>query len=281
MVAVDRGRFTCAWSRTHRRRGDSPARWAARVSWSATGWRWSATSPAPTDALARIVRVEPRNTVLRRTADDTDPVERVVVANAEQLVVVAAVADPEPRVGLMDRALVAAFVAGLEPLLCFTNGDLARPEPLVAAYGALGVASVTTGPGADDVGARSWCAADRTTSVLLGHSGVGKSTLVNRLVPGADRAVGHVNAVTGRGRHTSSSAIAFPRHRGVGGGHARHPVVRPRPRHPRPGLAAFPEIAVAARAAPRVHPRDERARGARSTRPWTDGRSRTGPCCAR
>jgi ribosome biogenesis GTPase len=47
-------------------------------------------------------------------------------------------------------------------------------------------------------------------SVLVGHSGVGKSTLVNALVPGTDRAIGHVNAVTGRGRHTSTSALMLP-----------------------------------------------------------------------
>ena len=62
-------------------------------------------------ALARIVEVQERSTVLRRTADDDDPVERVIVANADQLVVVAALADPEPRPRLIDRALVAAFDA--------------------------------------------------------------------------------------------------------------------------------------------------------------------------
>src|SRR5687768_7783364 len=72
-------------------------------------------------ALARIVEVSERRTILRRTADDDDPVERVIVANADQLVVVAALADPEPRPRLIDRALVAAFDAGLEPLLCLTK----------------------------------------------------------------------------------------------------------------------------------------------------------------
>src|SRR6476659_11117547 len=59
--------------------------------------------------LARIVEVEERTTVLRRTADDDDPYERVIVANADQLVIVTALADPEPRHGLIDRALVAAY----------------------------------------------------------------------------------------------------------------------------------------------------------------------------
>jgi ribosome biogenesis GTPase / thiamine phosphate phosphatase len=157
--------------------------------------------------LARIVEVEPRHTVLRRTADDTDPVERIVVANAEQLAVVTAVANPEPRPRLIDRALVAAFDAGLKPLLFLTKTDLASPDALVAAYEPLGVPSVIATMGTDLAEVRA-ALADRVT-VLVGHSGVGKSTLVNALVPGAGRAIGDVNVVTGRGRHTSTSAIAL------------------------------------------------------------------------
>jgi ribosome biogenesis GTPase len=156
-------------------------------------------------ALARIVEVRERATVLRRTADDDDAVERVVVANADQHVVVTALADPEPRPRLIDRALVAAYDAGMKPLLCLTKSDLADPETLLATYRSLGVPWVVTRRGADLTELRSRLA--ERTSVLIGHSGVGKSTLVNALVPDADREIGHVNAVTGRGRHTSTSAI--------------------------------------------------------------------------
>ncbi len=159
-------------------------------------------------SLARIVEVRERATVLRRTADDNDPVERVIVANADQLVIVVALADPEPRRGLIDRALVAAFVAGMRPLLCLTKADLAAPETLVAAYRSLGVPWVVTQRGGDLAGIRAELRDH--TSVLIGHSGVGKSTLVNALVPEAHRAIGHVNAVTGRGRHTSTSALMLP-----------------------------------------------------------------------
>ncbi len=155
-------------------------------------------------ALARIVEVTERRTVLRRTADDDDPVERVIVANADQLVVVTALADPEPQPRLIDRALVAAYDAGMQPLLCLTKADLADPETLLSTYRSLGVPWVVTQRGGDLTELR-----DRLrgrTSVLVGSSGVGKSTLVNALVPDADRDVGHVNAVTGRGRHTSTSA---------------------------------------------------------------------------
>jgi ribosome biogenesis GTPase len=161
-------------------------------------------------SLARIVEVRERTTVLRRTADDDDHVERVIVANADQLVVVTALADPEPRPRLIDRALVAAYDAGMAPLLVLTKADLADPEPLLRTYRSLGVPWVVTRRGGDLTEVRA--ALHGRTSVLVGHSGVGKSTLVNALVPDADRLVGHVNAVTGRGRHTSTSAylLALP-----------------------------------------------------------------------
>ncbi|MEO5608890.1 MAG: ribosome small subunit-dependent GTPase A [Ornithinibacter sp.] len=162
-------------------------------------------------SLARIVRVSPRRTVLRRTADDTDPVERVLVANADQLVVVCALADPEPRPRMIDRCLVAAYDAGMEPLLVLTKADLADPVPFLEQYAPLSVSHVVTarasGPTTGLEELRR--ALSGRVSVLVGHSGVGKSTLVNELVPDAARATGVVNDVTGRGRHTSTSAVSL------------------------------------------------------------------------
>src|SRR5690606_9505539 len=120
--------------------------------------------------------------------DDTTPegrVERVVVANADQLVIVSSLADPPPRTGFIDRCLVAAYDAGIDPLLCLTKADLVDGggEPLavlVDYYAELDLPHVLCRPDRplDDLLARLW----GRMSVLVGHSGVGKSTLVNRLV---------------------------------------------------------------------------------------------------
>jgi len=161
--------------------------------------------------LARIVRVEPRTSVLRRSADDTDPQERIIVANAQQLVIVCALAEPPPRLRFADRCLVAAYDAGLDPLLVLTKADLASPRRVRAVYTPLGLRMLTTRkPLPPRTLARLRSALAGQVNVLIGQSGVGKSTLVNALIPDAARAVGAVNPVTGRGRHISSSAVALP-----------------------------------------------------------------------
>jgi ribosome biogenesis GTPase len=175
-------------------------------------------------SLARIVRIQERTSTLRRTADDTDPYERIVVANADQLVIVTALAQPEPRTGMIDRCVVAAYDAGMSVLLCLTKADLASPDLLRELYEPLGVEVVVTRRAASDgdaAAAGGMVLAPESVeevrdqlrglvSVLVGHSGVGKSTLINALVPDAKRATGVVNDVTGRGRHTSTSAVALP-----------------------------------------------------------------------
>jgi ribosome biogenesis GTPase len=133
------------------------------------------------------------------------------VANADQMVIVSALADPEPKTRFIDRCLVAAYDAGLDPLLVLTKSDLAAPRKLRAFYRPLDIPMLTTRqPLPAQTHRRLRKALDGRVSVLIGQSGVGKSSLVNGLVPDAGRAVGRVNAVTGKGRHTSSSAIALP-----------------------------------------------------------------------
>ncbi len=225
VTAIDRGRYACLVEPGRGR----PPRTVTAMRARELGRRAIAvgdrvdlvgdTDGAP-DSLARIVRIAERRTELRRSADDTADgspgAERVLVANADQLVIVTALADPPPRTGFIDRCLVAAYTGGLDPLLLLTKADLADPAALLSAYADLELpVLVTRRASADsralrqqDLGAVRDALHDQV-SVMIGHSGVGKSTLVNAIVPTAERATGSVTGV-GKGRHTSTSAIALP-----------------------------------------------------------------------
>ncbi|MFT4200797.1 ribosome small subunit-dependent GTPase A [Gordonia sp. (in: high G+C Gram-positive bacteria)] len=209
VVSVDRGRWGCAIdadpdrivvAMRARELGRTPIVVGDRVGvvGDVTGAK---------DTLARIVRVADRTSVLRRTADDTDPYERIVVANADQLLIVTALADPPPRTGFVERALAAAYVGGLTPILALTKSDLADGEGFRAAFDGLDLRVVAAGR--DDDLAELHELLEGKLTALVGHSGVGKSTMVNRLVPDADRATGVVSGV-GKGRHTSTQSVALP-----------------------------------------------------------------------
>ncbi|WP_025274965.1 ribosome small subunit-dependent GTPase A [Haloglycomyces albus] len=160
------------------------------------------------DTLARIVRVKDRHGVLRRSADDDSSHERVAVANVDQLVMVASVTDPPFSSGFVDRCLVAAMEARISPILCCTKIDLddGQFDSIRSYFTGTDLTIVAVSPDSDLAQFRELLA-DKE-NVFFGHSGVGKSTLVNRLIPDADRTVGDVRAI-GKGSHTSTSAVAF------------------------------------------------------------------------
>ena len=158
-------------------------------------------------SLARIVAVQPRRNFLSRTIDDAGAFEKTIAANIDQMVIVAASANPEPRHGFIDRCLAVAFDQNIVPIIIMTKSDLADPTEFLETYSSLDVITFATQRGADLSSIVTQLA--NKTSVLIGHSGVGKSTLVNALLGEEHRATGNVNEATGRGRHTSSSAISF------------------------------------------------------------------------
>jgi ribosome biogenesis GTPase len=158
-------------------------------------------------SLARVVTVLPRKNSLTRTIDDHVNDERVIVANVDQMGIVVAAANPEPREGFIDRALVVAFDQGIKPIIIMTKQDLADGTDFLNPYKELDITIFKIDKSSDLTALVNQL--QEQVTVLLGHSGVGKSTLVNKLLGDERRATGDVNDVTGRGRHTSSSAIAL------------------------------------------------------------------------
>jgi ribosome biogenesis GTPase / thiamine phosphate phosphatase len=153
--------------------------------------------------------VAPRRNAFSRRAAGDRAVEQVVAANVDQVAVVASVVSPEFRPGFVDRVLCQAEHARIAARLVLNKIDLAdrrEASSLAADYAAAGYAvSLVSSKGGEGVAdLRAACRGLRT--LFIGHSGVGKSTLMNALAPGLDLIAGHVNAKTGKGRHTTTAA---------------------------------------------------------------------------
>ena len=208
VTTVDRGRFTCALANGTSVNAIKSRELGRRGVVVGDHVRLIGDSNGNSESLARIVALDERKNSLRRSADDSDETERIIVANIDQLMIVTACADPEPKIGLVDRCLIAAYDAGISPVIVMTKSDLADPAQSLAQYESLGVRKFILRKGSDLSELKDLLRGKQ--SVFVGHSGVGKSTLVNALAPDANRSTGGVNAVTGRGRHTSSNALAVP-----------------------------------------------------------------------
>jgi len=164
------------------------------------------------EARDAIVRgVAPRRTKLSRPAGEHGRLaEQVVAANADLLVVVAATVRPPFRLGLVDRFLIAAEVGGVEPILCVNKMDLVEEEPeAVRLYRSLDLrVFLTSCETGDGIGALRDALRGKV-SVLAGHSGVGKSSLLNAMDPHLIVHTREVSQATHRGRHATTAAHLY------------------------------------------------------------------------
>ncbi len=174
------------------------------------------------DGIHRVERVLPRRTTLSRPDPLNARLERVIAANVDVAVHVASVVEPPLRPALIDRYLIAIGRGGAEAAVCVNKIDLledsaARRQQLerLDPYRELGVTilpcSAVTGEGLDRIRA---LLAGRT-AVFVGHSGVGKSSILNALDPGLEAATGPVSDRRGTGQHTTSRSSLYRLKNGI------------------------------------------------------------------
>jgi ribosome biogenesis GTPase len=166
---------------------------------------------------AVIRAIGPRRSRLSRpSARNRDVSEQIIAANIDHLIVVAAAAEPPFRSGLVDRYLIASQTGGIEPLLCVNKMDLVPALPdEAAAYQQLGIrvfpTSCETGQGLEELVA----ALRGKTAVLSGHSGVGKSSLLNALDPALKLHTQPISGYSRRGQHTTTLSRLYELREGI------------------------------------------------------------------
>jgi ribosome biogenesis GTPase len=166
--------------------------------------------PSTEGADGIIERVEPRRGCLSRSVKGR---QHVLVANVDQALIVASAAEPRLKPNLIDRVIVAAEHARIRPIVCINKIDLVDPAeliPIVGVYSQMGyrviLASATSGFGVERVGrALKGCA-----SVVVGQSGVGKTSLLNAVDPSIQLPVAPVSSENQKGRHTTTNARLIP-----------------------------------------------------------------------
>ncbi len=165
---------------------------------------------AVSESEGMIERVEPRRGVISRQSRGR---QHVLVANVDQLLIISSAAEPALKPNLIDRFLVVAEGAEIQPIVCINKVDLVDPadlQPFIGVYGQMGypvlLLSATSGVGID----RLKRMLHGKASVLAGQSGVGKSSLLNAIEPGLELRVSEVSADNQKGRHTTTSAKLIP-----------------------------------------------------------------------
>lgn len=174
--------------------------------------RLTVTSIDERPAAGVIEEIAPRVRSLSRLARGTDDVEQVILANPDQLLAVFAVRQPNPSPRMIDRFLLIAEAQELEAAICVNKLDLDTEhvaerlaERFEAARYPVFPTSIETGAGLPEL--RNFLHGKVTA--LAGPSGVGKSSLINLLVPGLEEITGHVSSATGKGRHTTTWTTLF------------------------------------------------------------------------
>ncbi len=162
--------------------------------------------------VGSIEKVLPRRTAFFRPAKGSDTRKQIIASNLDQLAIIVSVQSPPLRTGLIDRFLVAADIGHLKPLLVITKVDMGRSEDhplIVQTYREIGVpvccVSNVTGEGMDHL--QTHLKDHRT--LFIGHSGVGKSTLLNGLSPGLNLRTKSISEYSDRGRHTTTGVELY------------------------------------------------------------------------
>ncbi len=216
-LEVEQGdqRYLCTTRKTLDRTSDTRVVVGDQVRFRPTGTTHETGLPE-----AVIEQVLERQTLLTRAASFRQRDAQPIVANAEQVLIVASLWAPFPRWGLIDRMLIAAQAGRLRPIICLNKIDLADSVPdaakqmdtareVLAHYESMGHTCLRTSVeqriGIDDL---RECLRDRVT-VLAGHSGVGKSSLVNAIEPTLNLRTGDVSQAHLKGKHTTTSARRY------------------------------------------------------------------------
>ncbi len=162
---------------------------------------------------AVIVNVHPRRTRFSRPKRGREDMEQIVAANIEQMLIITSVARPQFKAGIIDRFLICASKGGLSPVVMMNKIDLKHDldlDRLNRIYGSIDVPFITTSA-TDMIRIEDVISFLRNKiSIVVGQSGVGKSSLLNVIEKDLNLKVGEISEVTQKGIHTTSSVRMYP-----------------------------------------------------------------------